>query len=143
VSPNGNLPTSASRPLLRETQAVLDEQGGEGVLSGAAAASDESGEESFLESDDESLTAETAGMSCTSSPDEIVVETVDDNEESINNGEDNQEDSVLVVEIHDEAPDEVIAVYEEADPGLFADDDSNDDEVVANAADDISRPRAK
>jgi len=77
----------------------------------------------------------------TSSLDEIIVETIDDDEESTNNDEDNQEDGVLVVEIHDEAPDEVIAVYEEADLGLFDDDD--DEEVVASAADNSLRPRAK
>ena len=87
VSPNGNLPTSAYRPLSRKTQAVFNEQGGEGVLSGTAAAFVESSEESFVKSDDESLATETAGMSCTSSPDKIVVETVDDDEESINQGE--------------------------------------------------------
>jgi len=167
VSPNGNRPTSASCPSSRETQAVLDEQGGEGFLSGAAAASDESGEEFFVESDDESLAAETAGMSgeeppsheggrvtpagseqgdrskpCTLSPDKIVLETIYNDVESSNNGEENQEDSVLVVDIHGKAPDEVIAVYEEAIAASF-DDDNDGDEVVASAADDSSRPRAK
>jgi len=67
-----------------------------------------------------------------SSPDEIVVETVEDDEDRGNAGKEtanDEEDGVLVVEIHDEAPDEVIAVYEEAHPGLFDDDnDDNDDD---------------
>jgi len=49
-----------------------------------------------------------------------------------------QKDGVLVMEIHDKAPYKVIAVYEEADPGLFAvDADDNDDD------DGSSRPRSK